>query len=333
MRRMFVYLVLVLVALSCTTIINCSPAAAGSAQTGDFPEKGKTITLIVPFSVGGGTDLAMRTIAPGLEQELGIRVQVVNKPGASSQIGLTELTRSKPDGYTLGVTILPTALPTYLDPARKAAYTRKSFQPVGQAFDTPYLVVVNSKGPYQTLKDVIDTAKAKPETIKAATTGLMAIGHLTGLLLEKAAGVRFAFVNFDGSGPAFVALLGGHVEAAFAGVMEVLTHVRSGNLKVLAVTTKEETPDLPGVRTAEAQGYKVYMSSRGIISAPAGTPKNVVNALGAALKKVTDNEENKKKLGEILGNSVKYLTAEQASRNWDEEEPQIKALIEEQARK
>jgi tripartite-type tricarboxylate transporter receptor subunit TctC len=110
--------------------------------------------------------------------------------------------------------------------------------------------------------------------------------------------------------------------------MEVVQHVRSGTVRALAVTGHEETPDLPGVRTAEAQGYKVYISSRGFISAPAGTPKKVVDVLGAALKKAINSDENKKKLAAVLGDSLRYLPPEQAGQGWDEVEADIKPLLE-----
>lgn len=326
MRRMFVRLVLVSVALASAAIISCIPVVAALAQTESFPVKGRPITIIVSFGAGGGTDIITRTMAPWLQQELGVPITVVNRPGAGSQIGLTELARSKPDGYTIGWLSLPSSLPAFLDPARGATFTRKSFTILGHGFDIPYTVVVNANSPYKTLQDLIDAAKAKPETLKAGSTGVLALGHQTGLLLEKAAGVKFAFVHFDGSGPATTALLGGHVECSFLEVTPVLQHVKGGTIRALGLAAKEESPDLPGVRTLEAQGYKVYMAARGLMMAPAGLPEKVRDVLVRAFKKVIENPEHKKKQAE-LGTPMRYLSPEESDLLWDEIEATVKPLI------
>src|SRR5687767_10414709 len=119
-----------LVRLSLAAILAASGMVAG-AMAQEFPVKGKPITIMVPFSAGGVTDTSARMMAAEFEKELGTPVQVVNKPGANSQVGLSELVRAKPDGYTLSYATLPTVTTHYLDPTRGAVYTRKDFQPIG----------------------------------------------------------------------------------------------------------------------------------------------------------------------------------------------------------
>ena len=118
---------LVIVAVVLAGLWAVAPAAAGTAE---YPAKGRTITIIVPSTAGGGTDTATRLIAPILEKDLGVPIQIVNKPGASMQIGLTQVAVAKPDGYTLVMSVLPTAASIYLDPGRKATFTRKNLQPI-----------------------------------------------------------------------------------------------------------------------------------------------------------------------------------------------------------
>ncbi len=123
LRSFFLIMLTLLVLLSVA-------APPRSAETAAFPEKGKTITFIVNQPAGGPSDLASRVLAAAMEKELGVPIAIVNKPGATTQLGNTELANAKPDGYTLEEVSLPAAVITYLDAERKATYTRKSFQPV-----------------------------------------------------------------------------------------------------------------------------------------------------------------------------------------------------------
>jgi len=117
-------------------------AAAPTAAKLNFPEKGKTVTIIVPWSAGGSNDVYCRLLAPYLEKEMGTPFQVVNRPEASSQVGMTELAKAKPDGYTLGLNSLQTTISVYLDAERKAAFDRKSFQPVAVGIHEAFWVGV-----------------------------------------------------------------------------------------------------------------------------------------------------------------------------------------------
>src|SRR6195952_5052851 len=119
--------------------------AAASAQT--FPTPGQPINIIVPYPPGGGTDTSARMMAAGLQEQLHTTVQVINRPGAASQVGMTELVRSKPDGMTLGYAVLPALLTSYLDPRRQAIYTRKSFQPVATHYIATMTLAVHSDAP------------------------------------------------------------------------------------------------------------------------------------------------------------------------------------------
>ena len=195
-------------------------------------------------------------MAAGLEKEFGTPVQVVNKPGAGAQVGTTDLVLSKADGYTIEATNLPTTLGIYLDPERQAAFSRKDLQQVALHVDDPALVAVSSESPYMTMKDLLDAAKANPEGIKAASTGVLSHDHLNALMWEKLAGVKFAVVQFDGGAPALTALVGGHVDAFFGNIGSVTSLLKDGKIRILGMMAKEENKFAPGVKTMEAAGVQ-----------------------------------------------------------------------------
>lgn len=271
----------------------------GSAQAANFPEKGRPITLIVPYPAGGGTDVTARLLAPMLEKELGTPVQVVNKGGAGGQIGVTEIVRAKPDGYTIGNLILPTVITTYLDPARKAVFSRKSLELLALQDNDPGIIAVKGDSPYKTLKDLIDAAKANPGKIRTTTSGILSDDHIGAMLTEKAAGVKFAIVHFAGSAPGRNAVLGGHVEVFYGNVSEMESQVRAGEIRLLAVMDKQRSKFYPDVKTAEEQGFKVYSGVHRGIGMPAGAPKEVKDVLAGALKKIITSEEFKTQMEKL----------------------------------
>ena len=190
-------------------LVGASGPSTLAAEKVDFPQKGRIITVLIPYPPGGSTDVGARLLVPAMEKELGVPVQIVNKPGGGTQLGLAQLALAKPDGYTIGWTNVPSCLPTYLDPKRKATYARKDFQPIANVVVDPAMIVVRADSPFKTTKDLIDAAKANPGTIKAATGGLLTSDHLQTMQFEKLVGVKFVMVHFDGTGPASTALLGG----------------------------------------------------------------------------------------------------------------------------
>ncbi len=301
--------------------------AAAPGQRASFPIPGKPVIVIVPYTPGGGTGIAAVEMSALLEKDLKTSFQVVYKPGAGAQIGLTELVRSKPDGYTIGWVGNPTAVVTYLDPDRKAVYTRKSFQPVGMHFTSPCVVAVLATSPYKTIKDLIDTAKAAAEKIKVGTMGLMTSAHQAGLLLEKAAGVKFAYVHFDGDAPAATAQLGGHVDLTFHAITGIIQHIKSGALRPLAVMDSEESAFLPGVKTLASQGYHVEMGVYNGVNAPAGIPRDALDVLTEAIKRNIGRDEHVKKM-EQLGYTLRYLDPGRYAALWAQLEEQTRPLME-----
>lgn len=299
---------------------------ASPAKKVDFPQKGKTITMIVPWPAGGGVDVGTRLLTPYLEKELGVPIQVVNKAGASGQIGEMEMLKSKPDGYTICATLVPGTITVYLDPGRKANYGRKDFQPIALHVSEPAILVVKSDSPYKTAKDFIEAAKANPEKVKVSSSGIMSPAHMATLQFQKATGTKFTIAQFDGAAPALTALLGGHVDANIGWGGNFVGPVKNGDLRALAVMDTQRSEFFPDVPTMEELGYKVSFSSARGFSVPAGTPKEIVDILDAAFKKAINNEEHKKKIKES-SLPLKYMDAAAYGAYWNETEAIIKPMM------
>ncbi len=301
--------------------------ATSTASKLDFPQKGRSISVIVPVSPGGGLDQSTRVLVSMMEKEIATPISVVNKVGAGGQVGLTELVRSKPDGYTLAAVLFPFIAISPMDPRRQAIYNRTSFQPIATIYQFPKVLVVQTGSPYKTTKDVIDAARANPERIKAAAGGRQGDSHLGFIQLEQAARIKFARVHFDGGAPSLTALLGGHVEIGLHVPPEILSHTKSGTLRALGVSGKQESKFFPGVRTLEAQGYPVYMSAVAGLVAPAGIPKEVLDLLSEAARKVIESDNFRIRIEEI-GGTVFYQSPQQFAKFWTDYDEQLKPLME-----
>jgi tripartite-type tricarboxylate transporter receptor subunit TctC len=257
-------------------VLSVSGAMASFAA--DYPTK--PITLMVPWAAGGGTDVGARILAAIAEKKVGQPIIVVNKVGAGSQLGMTELARAKPDGYYLGFASLPATNTIILDPERKAAFDVDSFLPIINQVLDPGLIWVKADSPYKSVQDLLDDAKKRQGQVRASTTGILGDDHLAILMMEKAAGVTFRIVHFEGGAQQFTATLGGQVDVSFDNVGSVVTKIRAGQVRGLAVMDKERSKFLPEVPTLGEVGFPNIISSstRGIMG-PKGIPDSVVKKI------------------------------------------------------
>lgn len=302
------------------------PATSAASTQSTFPEKGKVITINVPYAAGGSTDVSSRLLGMLMERDLGVPVQVVNRAGASSQVGMTEAAASKPDGYTVVAVVLPGGVVPYLDEERKSTYTRKNFQALGNQWYTPSSISVVPDSPYKSVKDLVDAARAKPGTIKIGTTGLTASSGLAYQVFAQATKAQYAPVHFDGGGPLMTAFQGGHIDAAFSSVSDLVPLIKSNRARVLGITDRQENPLVPGVPTFDSQGFPVFLSVYGGLAVPTGTPKEIVSILSSSLKRLVESDEHKKKMDE-LGQGYKYMTPDEFDKLWIEQEDTIRPLI------
>ena len=280
--------------------------AAGAAE---YPTK--PIQLLVMFPAGGSTDIGARIVASIAEKELGQPIVVVNKSGAGGQVGWTEMSRAKPDGYTLGFINLPGLNTIILDPERKAVFKADSFAPIINQVVDAGIIWLKADSPYKTLGDLIEAARQKPGQITACTTGILSDDHLAILMMEEAAKVQFRIVHFDGGAQQMTAILGNHVEVAFDNVGGIVKRVQSGEVRALAVMDPARSKFLPDVPTTPELGYPTVLSNstRGI-AAPKGVPANVVKRLEAAFTKAMENADHVKKM-EDTGLAIKVMTGDE----------------------
>lgn len=302
-------------------------AAPSSAHAENWPQKGKSIQMLVGFAAGGSVDVGARLLAAGLEKELGTNVVVVNKPGASGQLSYTMLTQAKPDGYTIGTVGFPSTVVTYLDPTRQATYTRKDFQLLGLHVVDPTVFAVKPDSPFKTLKDLIEYAKANPRKVRITTTGIQSDETFSILQFEKLTGAKFALVHFSqGVAQGMTAFLGNKVEVLCANVGDLLSQYKRGEVRILGVMDEHRSHFYPDVKTFEEQGYKLYGASSRGFAAPGGTPKEVVDRIAGAMKKVVESDEHQRKMAE-LGLTLAYLDPAQYEKYWSDYEVTLKELM------
>jgi tripartite-type tricarboxylate transporter receptor subunit TctC len=279
----------------------------------------KPVQLMVAYPPGGSTDIGARIVAAIAEKDLGQSMVVLNKGGAGGQVGWTEMSRAKPDGYYIGFVNLPALNTVILDPDRKAAFNVDAFVPVINQVLDPGIIWVKGDSPYKNLKDLLDAAKRNPNKISAATTGILSDDHLAILMMEEAApGALFRIVHFDGGAPVLTAVLGGHIECAFDNVGSVFRRIKTGELRALAVMDTQRSRFLPDVPTMPELGYPTVISSstRGI-AAPKGTPPAVIKRLEQALKKAMDDPEHVKKM-EDAGLGLRVMVGEEYAKYYRE---------------
>lgn len=240
----------------------------GGPSFAAYPEK--KIEVIVPSTAGGGTDTMARLFAKFAEEKLGQTMVVVNKPGAGGQIGFEAIARAKPDGYTIGCIYTPHFAAHVA--AGRAKYTLDDFWVMGNLVTDPGILVVPANSPYQTLQDFITAAGS--ERLTAGTSGPGGDDDFARLSLEEAFDVTLSPVPAKGSSDAKAAVLGGHVNASFMNVSQVEAQVKAGDLRALAVLTKERVAELPDVPTVlELTGKEVLSDSSRGFAAPAGIPE------------------------------------------------------------
>lgn len=273
----------------------------------EWPDKNRKLTYIIPWAAGGGSDQHARTLAPIVEKTLGIQVICINKPGGSGAVGFTELSKSKPDGYTIAQS---TSSISTLPALKVILLTYKDFEPiVGMGYDAP-AIMVRTDSPWKTIEDFIDYCKANPGKVKMGTAVVGSMWWLSTKAFEQATGVKFNLIPASGGGAESVtALLGGHVDAATAAVVDggAGEHIKAGKLRMLAVFSPERLGGFEQVPTLKELGKDVVMATfRGVL-APKGTPQDIVEKLHQAFKQAMASSEYQK-LVKSTNSVYKYLS-------------------------
>ena len=253
-------------------------AATAFAQ----PYPSKPVRMIVGFPPGGGADLVGRLLAEQLGKHLGAQFVVVNTAGASGAIAAATVSKADPDGYTLFLATTPLTLTPQLNPVSYDAL--KGFTPIARVADGPFAVVVHAEAPYKTVADVIAAAKEKPGALNYGSGGAASTSQFAGELLRSMAKVDIQNIAYTGLPAALAAVLGGQIQLAISDLPPALGHVRTGRLRVIAMTSAQRVPMLPNVPTVAESGVPGYQVSiwYGLLG-PAGLPSPVIERLDGAV--------------------------------------------------
>jgi tripartite-type tricarboxylate transporter receptor subunit TctC len=253
-----------------------APVAA-STQPGAYPAK--PVKLVIPYPPGGGTDITGRAMAQKLSEFLGQSVVIENRPGATGMIGAASVAKSAPDGYTV---LFGAASEMAINASLFKTMTydpRTDFEPVTLVATFP-LVFIAPATTTQSLKELIEAARAKPDSVSYGSIGSGSPQHLAAELLSSMAKVRFLHIPYKGSGPLVQDAVGGHVDMAVSSVPPAVPLIRTGKLRALAVTSSARSEALPDVPTMAELGFAGYEFNTWVgVAVPKGTPKEVVDRL------------------------------------------------------
>lgn len=264
-------------------LLLCPALPAGAQGTAKFPERDKTLKIVVPFAAGGGVDNAARLLGEQLRKQLGLTVIVENKAGASGSIGGKAVQTAPADGYTLLFSAATHVLakqvlssPPY-DP-------QTDFAPVARVGEAPLMLVIAPQLPERSLAEVLAAAKAKPESWMAAIPAAGAPSHLATLLLAQQGGVKFSYVPYKGTQPALVDVGGGHVNLLMDSMISLLPLAKGGKVRPIAITSTKRSPLAPEVPTVQESGLAkfAYTSWYGVW-APKDTPADRIATLNGAI--------------------------------------------------
>jgi tripartite-type tricarboxylate transporter receptor subunit TctC len=282
------------------------PFAAATVHAQAWPQK--PIKIVVTFAPGGSSDIVARLLQPGLQEKLGQTVIVENKPGAGSTIGANEVAKAAPDGYTL---LLSNTAPMSISPFMmdKAPYDPvKSFTHIAHIGSVPNVFVVHPSVPAKTMPELVKWISAQTTPVNYGSGGVGSIGHIVGEMFKNQYKLKMEHVPYKGSSPMHTDLLGGQLQFAVDTLTQNVPYMKEGKLIGIAVTSRARAPMSPGVPSVVEAGYPKLLAENFLgISAPAGTPKDVVDKVNAAVADVVSRPDVAKRLAD-LGVAVEKMS-------------------------
>ena len=273
------------------------------AQVQDYPTR--TVEIVVPFAAGGGTDLIARVLIERLGETMRQRFVIINRPGASTNIGTTAVANAAPDGHTL----LLTSISFAANPAlyRKLSYGQRDFAPIVLIANSPSILVVTPSLPFNSVADLVAHMKAHPGELNYASYGAGSGPHLAAGLLQDITGTRMQHVPYGGGSPATIAVLRGEVQMLLAGSLAVGALIQSGGLKPLAIAANERAVALPNVPTFREQGIEFLTGTWFGMLAPAKTPPAIIATLNLEIVAALRNDAVRARIAEqgadVMGGS------------------------------
>ena len=294
--------------LACLAVLGLGLAGSAFGQADNFPTK--PIRLIVPYAAGGGTDLVMRAIAPGMSEALGQPIVVENRPGAGTITATEAAARAEPDGHFL----LAVGAPIYLNTALgiKTPYDPlKDLAPVSLLVNNPGLLLVGPSVSARNDKELVALSKSQKGGLSYASAGPGSIAHLAGELLKARIGIDMLHIPYKGSAPALADLMGGQLPVAIDAMIPSGAQVKAGKVRALAILSTERSPLLPDVPTIAEAGFPGLEASATFgLMLPGKTPPAVIAKVHAAMRRAISHPATRKQLDE-MGYQVVANTPEQ----------------------
>lgn len=326
MRLMKRVRILGALALGLSGVLGAGPAQAQSAGTSAYPSK--PIRVVLPYAPGGATDIMARTVAQKLTEILGQQVLIDNKPGANSNIGTEMVAKAAPDGYTLLFTNDATFV---LNPALFASLpynVSRDFVPVATVAYLNLSMTVSSSLPANSFKELVAWTRARSGSISYGSYGVGSQAHLMGEMYKKLTGTDIVHVPYKGSAPAVADVIGGQVVFTFPAIPTIQGFLKSGRVKVLAISGDKRSPLLPEVPTFSELGFKdMDIGAWYAFLAPTGTPREVVNKLNAAVATMLGNKEFVEQSLIAQGMVPMQMTPEQMTAHMKSESERMSRIV------
>ena len=276
----------------------CFTSAMSVAQTGSFPQR--PITMIVPYTAGGGVDSIARLIVPALSERLGQKVLIENKPGVSGMVGAQYVAKAPPDGYTILAGNTTTNATNYYLTKNSGYHPIKDFVPLSLWDRGPTVLVVPANSKFQSVNDVIKELKSKPGSLNYGSSGLGSAHHLSAEVFMHLTNTKMQHVPYKGGPGVMADLIGGQLDLTFEVIPVASPFIKSGRLRALGVSSKTEIPALPGVKPiADIAVPGFQMETWQGAFAPAGTPPEIAEKLGREIALVIQMPQIQQKLQEL----------------------------------
>jgi tripartite-type tricarboxylate transporter receptor subunit TctC len=302
------------------------PALPAAAQE-VFPTR--PIQMIVPFPPGGVADITGRPVAHVMGKLLKQSVVVVNKGGAGGAVGAAQAAHATADGYMIlmalsSISVLPVADRLQ---GRPPSYELDQLAPIALISADPTVLVVRADGPYRTLKDLVDAAKAKPATINYGSSGVYGTLHVAMEIFAEAAGIKLFHIPYQGGGPAVAALLGGQIDALASGPAAAIGQIKGGKMRALAVWGDKRLASMPDVPSMKELGYDATFYIWSGLFAPAATPPAVMSVLRDAVQRTVEDAEFKDAMAKVE-TPIAYLDAPEFKVFLDRDAARLRVAVE-----
>jgi len=304
-------------------LVTCTIAQAQET----FPSK--PVTMIVPFPPGGVADITARPLAAMMEKALKHPVVVVNRTGAGGALGMSQVAKSAPDGYTILMGLSSISIFPVSDRinGRQPAYEMKDFAPIALISSDPTVLVVRAESPYRTLKDFVDAAKANPGKINYSSSGVYGTLHVAMEIFANAAGIKLFHIPYQGGGPAVTALLGGQVDALASGPAAAIGQIKGGKMRALASWSDKRLALMPDLPTFKELGYDAEFYIWAGVFAPAATPQPIVARLREAVRSAVNDPDFKAAMDKVA-TPISYLDAPEFQKFWDHDARRLAVALE-----